>query len=191
MIGLDRDPTLLAAARDHAPVLGNLRWRHGDLCALDLDPATVDIVRTERVLIYVHALSDAIRAIAGVLRPGGTLASFELDYGATILAPGHLTPLALRRIADCLEQALPQPWAGRRIPALAARHGLTVTSAQPHSFAVDRTVWLRIVHDSLRSAATEGRLDEPDLDGWLTELADPAFPAFRAAFTGSLTTARR
>ena len=68
-----------------------MRWVEADLAALTLPPDSFDAIRTERVLMYLpgdgfaRVLGDLVR----LLRPGGRLALFELDYGATMLAPGH------------------------------------------------------------------------------------------------------
>jgi ubiquinone/menaquinone biosynthesis C-methylase UbiE len=42
----------------------------------------VDGVRTERVLMYVPDQQRAISELARVVRPGGRVVAFELDYGA-------------------------------------------------------------------------------------------------------------
>lgn len=189
VIGLDHDPEILAAAGSGT---ANLRWRHGDVTALDLPAASVDVVRTERVLIYVDDLAAAIASIAAVLRPGGLFVGFELDYGATILPPLGRPPELVRRLTGCLERALPQPWAGRLVPAECEAAGMTVLDVRPHSFVIDHAVWARIVGDTLRAAAADGRLAEPGLDDWLAELDRPDHPGgFRAVFGGVLTTARR
>ena len=84
-----------------------------------------------------------------LLRPGGRLAPFELDYGATMLAPGAASDAVLRRAGDALLASLPQPLAGRRIPGLLAERGLRDVAADPFSFVVNEPVWRRIVGDTL------------------------------------------
>jgi ubiquinone/menaquinone biosynthesis C-methylase UbiE len=87
--GLDRNAGLLGVARRRAnPGVANVRRVEADLVALDLPEASFDAVRTERA---PHALAHgylerALDALDRVVRPGGGLALFELDYGATILA---------------------------------------------------------------------------------------------------------
>ena len=68
---------------------------------------------------------------------------------------------------------------------------MRVEAARPYAFEVGHTVWARIVGDTLRVAAAEGRLHEPGLDDWLADLDAPDFAGFRAVFTGVLTVARR
>ena len=88
---MDRNAGLLGVARRRAnPGVANVRRLEADLVALDLPEASFDAVRTERVLMYLPdgCLERALDALVRVVRPGGRLALFELDYGATILALG-------------------------------------------------------------------------------------------------------
>jgi hypothetical protein len=122
-------------------------------------------VRTERVLMYFPGASfgHAIDALVRQLHPGGCLACFELDYGATLLAPGADEKLD-RELAEVLERSLPQPWAGRRLPGMLADRGLAEVTATPYAFAVSEPVWQKIVLGTLRTAATEGRLGRAAAD---------------------------
>jgi hypothetical protein len=133
---------------------------------------------------FERVLDDLVR----VLRPGGRLALFELDYGATILAPGSAGDAVLRRVGEALRASLPQPLAGRRIPGLLAAREVRDVVATPFSFAVDEPVWRRIVHDTL----TAGAPPDPAVSTWLHEQgAVAARGEFVAAFTGILTAASR
>jgi ubiquinone/menaquinone biosynthesis C-methylase UbiE len=188
--GLDRNAAMLAAARQRAvPPPPNLAWVHAALEGSCLPEHHFDVVRTERVLIYLsdpvfdHVLDNLVR----LLRPGGSLVLFELDYGATLLPAGKHDVAVVRRVNGILEQALPQPWAGRRLPATLSARGLDVT-AQPYSFAVGEKVWRSIVHDTVCDALSE-EID-PSLRAWLDDHSSAAIP-FYGAFTGVLTTARR
>jgi ubiquinone/menaquinone biosynthesis C-methylase UbiE len=189
--GLDRNRELLQIAQRRAdPPPANLRWLEAELAALELPEASFDAIRTERVLMYLpddcfeRVLDDLVR----VLRPGGRLALFELDYGATILAPGSAGDAVLRRVGEALRASLPQPLAGRRIPGLLAAREVRDIVATPFSFAVDEPVWRRIVHDTL----TAGAPPDPAVSTWLREQgAAAARGEFVAAFTGILTAASR
>jgi SAM-dependent methyltransferase len=174
--GLDRNRALLELAGD-----GDVEWVCGDI--LDAPAGPYDAIRTERVLMYLP--DEAVGALADRLAPGGVLASFELDYGATILVPGSTPRAVVERAAIALEAALPQPWAGRRLPGLMRACGLGDVTAQPISFSVDEPVWRRIVHDSLLAL-------DAGICAWLDEQAQAAARGeFVAAFTGVLCTGRR
>ena len=172
--GLDRN-------RDLLPHDGDVEWMRGDI--LDPPEGRYDAIRTERVLMYLP--DEAVGALIERLAPGGVLACFELDYGATILAPGSAPEAVVERAGIALSAALPQPWAGRRLPRLMARHRLTDITAQPFSFAVTEPVWRRIVHDSLQAL-------DAGICAWLDEQREAAARGeFVAAFTGILSTGRR
>jgi SAM-dependent methyltransferase len=189
--GLDRNRELLHIARTSAPQPANLRWLEMDLTERERASASFDAIRTERVLMYLpgSAFERVLGELVRLLRSGGRLVLFELDYGATILPPGHAGDEAVAHINAALDASLPQPRAGRRIPRLLSDRGLTGVTATPMSFAVTEPIWRRIVHDTLLTRAGE-RLDNT-VAAWLEEhAAVAAAGGFVAAFTGILTTAR-
>jgi ubiquinone/menaquinone biosynthesis C-methylase UbiE len=189
--GLDRNPELLGVARRRAePRPPNVHWIEADLTTHELPDASFDAIRSERVLMYLPdgGFERVLEDLARVLRPGGRLALFELDYGGTILTPGTAGDAVVRRVVDALHAALPQPLAGRRIPGLLAALGLRDVVATPFSFAIGGRVWRRIVSDTL----TAGPPPDPAVSAWLREQeAATARGEFVAAFTGVLTAASR
>jgi ubiquinone/menaquinone biosynthesis C-methylase UbiE len=187
VVGLDRNTELLDVARSQSGTqAANLQWREGDLADLRLADASFDVVRTERVLMYLPdpSFAEVVDRLVRVLRPGGRLVLFELDYGATILPDAGHDSAVVRRAHAALERSLPQPWAGRRLPQLLADRSLLEVTASPYSFAVSEPVWQRVVHDTLREA-------DPELSAWLADSARRvADGGLSAVFTGILTTAR-
>jgi ubiquinone/menaquinone biosynthesis C-methylase UbiE len=185
--GLDRNAELLRIARSRSGTqTGSVEWIEGDLLDLPLDGASFDVVRTERVLMYLAdpLFEQVLNDLIGILRPGGRFVLFELDYGATILPDAGHDIAVVRRAHAVLERSLPQPWAGRRLPQLLAERGLLDVTASPYSFAVSEPVWRRIVHDTLHGA-------DPALSAWLADSEQlVAGGVLSAVFTGILTTAR-
>jgi SAM-dependent methyltransferase len=192
--GLDRNAELLRIARrELEPPPPNLTWLEGDLVALELPDACFDVVRTERVLMYLPdpELDRAIDELVRLLRPRGRLVLFELDYGGTILPAGGHGDAVVRRVDDLLDDSLPQPRAGRRIPGLLSDRGLLDVEAHPFSFAVNEPVWRRIVHDTLIARTREDDRLDPSARAWLDDQSEAAARgAFLGAFSGILTTAR-
>ena len=189
--GLARNAELLRIARRRAdPPPPNLGWLEADLTALELAAGSFDAIRSERVLMYLPdgSFEQALDHLVRLLRPGGRLALFELDYGATILAPGAASDAVLRHAGDTLRASLPQPLAGRRIPGLLAERGLRDVAADPFSFVVNELVRRRIVGDTLTAAPSP----DPAISTWLRQQAAAAARGeFVAAFTGVLTAATR
>lgn len=70
VVGVDGSPEMLAVARGNA-VAADLRV--GDLAALPLDDASVDLAVCALALTHVRDLRPAFRELARVVRPGGWL----------------------------------------------------------------------------------------------------------------------
>jgi ubiquinone/menaquinone biosynthesis C-methylase UbiE len=189
VIGLDRNAEMLRIAQRRAP-LSNLEWVEGDIAAIELPPASFDAIRTERVLMYLPGdeFDRGVEELIRLLQPGGRLALFELDYGATILAPGTADDEVVWRAGKELFASLPQPLAGRRLPKLLRSRGLRDVTAEPFSFAVSEPVWRRIVGDTLTADTTP----DASVSAWVRDQETAAARGeFVAAFTGVLTSAIR
>ena len=167
--GLDRNVELLRDA-PRGP-----RWLEGDLHDPGLPAGSFDVVRTERVLMYVPDLHRALDALRGCSRRRAASCSSSSTTarrssrprrlrrprrGARRRAAGRLAPAAARRP--------PAPAAAGR--ARGARH-----RRRPFTFAVNEPVWRRIVY------ATLAPLADPELLAYLDDA--PRAPLL-AAFTG-------
>jgi ArsR family transcriptional regulator len=82
VIGVDHSPRMLEAARAKLAAegltleggrAGSIELRGGDAAALPLADAEVDAALAHMVLHYLPAPADAIREMARVVRPGGTV----------------------------------------------------------------------------------------------------------------------
>jgi len=86
VVGLDNDPAMLAEARRRLADRPEVSIWSGDAHALPLADASVDRVRTDRVLQHVAdpvgVLAEALR----VLRPSGLLAMAEPDWDTLAVA---------------------------------------------------------------------------------------------------------
>ena len=68
VVGVDSSPDMLAVARDHLP---DADLRVGDLVALPLEDASVDLAVSAVALSHVGDLVTAMAELARVVRPGG------------------------------------------------------------------------------------------------------------------------
>jgi SAM-dependent methyltransferase len=72
VVGVDSAPRLLAVARERARDGGiELDLREGDLLALPVDDASIDVVLSVFGVIFAEDPGRALREVARVLRPGG------------------------------------------------------------------------------------------------------------------------
>ena len=177
---------LLEIARRCAP---QVEWLEADLTDLDLPPESFDAIRTERVLMHLSddAFERVVDNLVSVLAPGGRLALVELDYGATILAPGDGDEKIADRVTATLYASLAQPSAARRLPGLLTERGLTDVAATPFPLTPSQPVWQRIVKDTVIAGSPDREVAD-----WLEQQEDAAARGgFVGAFTGVLTAATR
>jgi Methylase involved in ubiquinone/menaquinone biosynthesis len=192
--GLDRNPDLLAMARERGAGLNNVEWVQADLDDPGLPEDHFDVIRTERVLMYAAgpAFGRQLDILIRLLRPGGRLVLSELDYGSTMLPIGDQGEAVTRAVQEIMEKAMPEPWAGRRIPVELAARGMIDVVAEPYWMVVSEPVWLRIVAGTVRDALDRDPVPRPEIQAWLDDHAKAAAEhPLRAAFAGVLTTARR
>ena len=184
VIGLDR-AAMLARARERTPRAGDVRWVAGDANDLPLEAASVDACLVERVLKYLPHPGEAVAEIVRVLRPGGRVAVFELDYRSMAL-PGD--EAVADRAHELLCRSVPQPRMGRRLPGLLAAAGLADVTSRAVAFVAPWPVHDMIVRDPVRAAVDAGRLDAAPTRRWL----DAQRPdALTSVHVGVLSSARR
>jgi SAM-dependent methyltransferase len=82
VIGID-----LADVADATGAPENVSFRRGDVYALDFPDASFDVVHAHQVLQHLSRPVAALAEMRRVLRPGGTLAVRDSDYGAFFWAP--------------------------------------------------------------------------------------------------------
>ena len=115
VIGLDRDPAVLAFARSHAP---GVRFEQGNLFDLPYPDRHFDVVCCHFVLLWVADPDRAMREMARVTREGGSvLVCAEPDYGARIDWPE--LPLAQWQVEGLRRQGA-DPLIGRKLRELLA-----------------------------------------------------------------------
>jgi len=80
VIGADRAPAAIEAARSKGKNLGNLQFAEGDPAEMRF-PRPFDAVVGRYVLMFQDHPATMLRRLATHVRPGGLLAFHELDYG--------------------------------------------------------------------------------------------------------------
>lgn len=175
VVGLDRDAGALALARDRD--LPNAEFVEGDL--LEPPQWPFDAVVGRRVLMYQPDPTAAVRALVGVLRPGGVMAFQEHDM---TMGPGRIAPLPLHEgvrvwFVRMLEHEGADPRLGFRLASVFAAAGLEMERVRAEAIVqtptqayvtgtIVRAVLPRIVASG---AATEAEIDAETIDARLAE----------------------
>lgn len=179
--GLDRE-AMIEQAR--AASGGAVAWVPGDATALPLPDGSVDAAYTERVLMYLPDPGAAIAEMVRVLRPGGRIAAFELDYAGAVL-PGE--PEVADAVHAVLRDGVASDRMGRSLPALLAAAGVTGLHTRAYAVHTPRPVHDMIVREPVRRAIADGRLPAGAAE-WLAEQERPG--ALTSVFPGVLVTGR-
>jgi len=137
VVGVDSAPRLLGVARERARDVGvELDLREGDLLALPVDDASVDVVLSVFGVIFAADPARALREIARVLRTGGrALLTAWVPAGPIDAALG-----AMNRIVGRITQAPPRErfaWSDAdALSPLATQAGLMLESTTSLELAI-------------------------------------------------------
>ncbi|MFJ5676600.1 methyltransferase domain-containing protein [Streptomyces sp. NPDC093097] len=179
VIGVDREPAMVDAARARMADQPVVDVRLGDVHDLALPERTADRARTDRVLQHVADPRRALGEIRRVLRPGGRLVMGEPDWETlTIDHPdGALTRAYTRHVAD---EVVRNAAIGRQLPRLAAGAGFTVPAVIPVT-SVFRDAQIADTFLGLerttRRAVAAGYFTEEAAERWLDHLTRGPFLA--------------
>jgi SAM-dependent methyltransferase len=183
VIGLDRQAMLDVAARRAEQLGVTVRWLSGEAEAIPLPENVVDACFTERVLKYLPDPAAGIAEMVRVLKPGGRIACFELDYAATLLN-GEVTMAGA--VGDLLNASVSEPRMGRRLPGLLHNAGLREVTFEMVAFHPPWVVHEAAVGDPVREAIRQSRLPAVATE-WLEQQAAAADAGlFTVAFVGVL-----
>jgi ubiquinone/menaquinone biosynthesis C-methylase UbiE len=119
---LDRDATAL---RGSAPLLApNVHRLAADAHHLPFAADSFDLVFAQCVFLWLARPARALGEAARVLKPGGSLAAIEPDYGGLMEWPPDIESRPLW--IDALRRAGADPLIGRKLPAWMREAGLEV-----------------------------------------------------------------
>ena len=89
VVGIDVAASVVAEAAAHADAenVSNVTFVAGDFRDAGFDPASFDVVHAHQVLQHLREPVEAMRAMAGLARPGGLLAARDGDYSGFTWSP--------------------------------------------------------------------------------------------------------
>jgi ubiquinone/menaquinone biosynthesis C-methylase UbiE len=188
VVGVDRDPAMLAEARRRAP---GADVRRGDAHALPVADRGADRARTDRVLQHLDRPDAVLAEIFRALRPGGVAGFAEPDWDTLTVAADDVE--TSRGFARFAAGRVRNPVVGRDLARMAVRAGFELRSVEVvpvvfRDFAIADRI-LGLTRNSAR-AVEAAQLREDVAASWLSGLADPRDP-FLASFLCYLVTAAR
>jgi ubiquinone/menaquinone biosynthesis C-methylase UbiE len=133
VVGLDLNPNMLAVARRVRP---DLDWRQGDVADLPFPDGAFDVVTCQMALMFFPDREAAVREMARVTAPGGSVALCVPAGLGDQPAYGRFVDVAARHAGPEAMSLLGTYWSCgdlAELTALAASTGLTVTATRTHS----------------------------------------------------------
>jgi SAM-dependent methyltransferase len=166
VLGIDEAPLVVAEAtrRAHGRNLP-VTFAVGDALALDLPDGSVDRCRAERLLMHAHGEPAAIVGeLARVLRPGGRLVVFDLDWDTFAIDGAELD--LTRRIVRSYSDGVRNGCVGRTLPRLLRDAGLVDVETIPHAIEIPFDFFGWVVSGHLDAAIAAGSFTPDELIGW-------------------------
>ena len=171
--GIDQSPEFIAAAQRLAADDGvgdRIQFAVGDVHALDLPAATFDAVVAHTLISHVRDPLVVLAEAARVVRPGGSVAIFDGDYGSLTFDCSD------PRLGEPMERAvqsmiMSSPRVMRELPRLLSKVGLRLVAAQAHVYAEagSSTFMLNLAKTYGPLVASTGLRPSADVEAWLAD----------------------
>ncbi|HYQ62245.1 methyltransferase domain-containing protein [Actinophytocola sp.] len=185
VVGVDLSETMLAEARRRG---GPVEFIQDDVYGLSFPNATFDRVRAKLVRMHLLDIDAADDELVRVLRPGGRLAVFDLDFET--LALDHPDRAATRAFQPYWADHHKQGWCGRQMRRRFMGRGMTDVTITPHTMQMSYGLFRRAAEGAVAEAVAAGVLDS--VEGFLRPLAEAdEAGVFFASLTGYVLGATR
>jgi SAM-dependent methyltransferase len=135
---------------------------------LELPDHSFDRVRTDRVLMFVREIEQALAEIFRVLRPGGVLVASEIDF-ETYFFDSPLAEIS-RKFTAAFAESNVHPRLGRQLSRLMIQAGFGEVQCIPMVLRNHYPRFRRAFGGFLRSWLESGGVTEAELKPWLQNL---------------------
>ena len=133
VLGVDVSEPMLAVARRRCEGLENTDFAEGDATALPVGDGERDAVVSVQVMEYVPDMPAALAEIRRVLRPGGRVVLWDVDWAT---ASWHSAdPARMDRVLRAWDEHVVDPVLPRRLAPLLRAAGFEDVAMEGHSFA--------------------------------------------------------
>jgi arsenite methyltransferase len=131
--GVDVSEAMLGVARVRCEGLPNVAFQQGDASSLPLPDAGVDAAVSVQVLEYVPDPTAALRELHRVLRPGGRVVVWDVDWSTL---SWHTEDRArMERVLDAWDAHLAHPSLPRTLAPRLREAGFEDVAGEGHAFA--------------------------------------------------------
>jgi arsenite methyltransferase len=171
VVGLDSSGPMLELARRRCAGRDNADFAEADAAALPVDDAHFDAALSVQVMEYVPQVEPALAELGRVLRPGGRLLIWDIDWSTLSVHSGdeELTDRVLR----AWDEHLTHPSLPRRLAPMLRAAGFDSVGVQAHAFATPKldaeTYGGSLVPFIAGFAGGRESVEGDEAAGWLSE----------------------
>lgn len=172
VVGVDTSPQMLTAAQRRCTHLSNVRFHQADVSALPVPDASIDAAICVQVLEYIPDPSTALAELARVLRPGGRVVIWDVDWSTISWHSKH--PDRMSRVLDAFDDHVAHPALPRTLAPRLQAAGFTGILIDGHCFtttALDQDSYVGAVIWPVLEAFVPGRrgLSPANARDWAAE----------------------
>lgn len=138
VVGLDPSPDMLAVAAERAKGHSNVELREGDATSLPFEDDDFDGAISVQVLEYVEDATRALAEIHRVLRPGGRVVVWDVDWGTVSWHSSD--PDRMNRVLHAWDEHLVHPSLPRTLGPRLRSAGFSDVRYEGHVFATDERI---------------------------------------------------
>ena len=133
IVGIDRSPQMLAVAARRCQGRGNVQFHEGDATSLPVEDAGFDAALSVQVLEYVADADAALAELHRVLRPGGRVVVWDVDWATVSWYSRDRARMA--RVLRAWDDHLTHPSLPQTLTARLRSVGFAEVKGEGHSFA--------------------------------------------------------
>lgn len=130
--------------------------------------ASFDIIRTERVLMYLKNIEEVFAEYKRLLKPGGKLVVFDVDWDALVLL--HPDKQLTRRIVEFISDSFPSGRIGAELFGHFKDAGFKHIQIRPHGYMHNFELTKRIIGGIVTTGVAHNVFTNNEINGWWTEL---------------------
>jgi SAM-dependent methyltransferase len=171
VVGIDGSQAMLALAARRCAGVENVEFHDADATSLPVADASVDRALCVQVLEYVADPAVALAEMHRVLRPGGRVVIWDIDWATISLH--SVEPIRTQRVLRAFDEHLAHPSLPRTLAPQLRAAGFTDVEMEANAFAsceMDPETYVAAVLPGIRSFVPghEG-ITEEEAKAWLAE----------------------
>lgn len=179
----------MAKARHHASGM-NLNFLVAPADTQPFDDASFNLVRTERVLMYINDIDAVFTEYRRLLKPGGKLLVYDVDWDALVIA--HPDTALTRKIVEFISDKFPSGRIGSNLFNYFKRFGFNDIKVKACGYSHPLELVKRIIGGIIQTGVEEKVFTADDINDWWTILEqDNREGKFFASFQGFMVMGTR